>query len=401
MFKIIHTSDWHLGKTFHQYNRDDEFEFFFQNLYHRVKTDKPDALLISGDIFDTMSPSLSAQRLWASVLENLTAIAPHMDIIAIAGNHDSGSKLDVYANLFRDKIHIVGRSQEFFVLTGADGSHAVVCAVPYIPGGFYRNYLEAIGYTGDDEESHMKQYFRAIAEKGAELRPTPDTPLILMAHTAVTGADFTGQEEYKFVFNDVSLLGEGYDYIALGHIHYPQNVKEGAAIVRYSGAPFAMGFDEAYPHSLSVVCFDGRKPALEIFEHHELRTPISLFEDAPLKSDDVKDFIKKYEKETADQYLRIFYHDDGTFNLAHRRQLEVAFAEHPHVRLCVLQPVKPAAEHTEDGYEAAEIDITPENVASLDAMGIAERRFYQIYNTEMPEKLVSLLKSVIYEDSEN
>lgn len=396
MFKIIHTSDWHLGQTFHQYTREEEFDFFLQQLYEIVERERPDAVCISGDIFDSMTPSLAAQRQWSAALERLSDIDRAMHIVAIAGNHDSGSKLEVNAKILRENIHVIGRRPEVFTLKGRDGSNAVICAVPYIPGSFYRNYLESIGHL--EEEEPMRAFFARIAAEGKRVKPAADSPVILMAHTAVSGADYTGQDKYKFIFNDVEILGDGYDYVALGHIHYPQTILQGDTNVRYCGAPLAMGFDESYPHSVTVATFEGGKTDIEIIQLLEYRQPVTLFADEPLKAKDVKKFIKEYRAE-GKQYLRLYYLDDGNFNMEHRRQLEATFADNPAVRLCLILPKRPETGEDES-IEKNENEIRPDNIATIDPLDIARRCFAKKMNCEMPDHLLSLLKSVIDEDSE-
>ncbi len=88
--KLIHTSDWHLGHTLYSYNREDEFRDFICQLAHIVRNEHPDAILISGDIFDSALPTLSARRLWTDALLELKVACPGMTVVATAGNHDSG-----------------------------------------------------------------------------------------------------------------------------------------------------------------------------------------------------------------------------------------------------------------------------------------------------------------------
>lgn len=396
MFKILHTSDWHLGHSFHQYVRDDEFEHFIDQLCEIAKRERPDAVCISGDVFDSMTPGLTAQRQWASSLERLSLLDQEMSVVAISGNHDSGTKFGVYANVFKDNIRVVGRRAEVFALKGHDGTEAVICAAPYVPGSFYRNYLEA---TGQDAEEPMRAYFARLAAQAQTKKSTESTPVILLAHTAVTGADFQGQDKYKFVFNDVEIFGDGYDYVALGHIHFPQTVKPERPVVRYCGAPLAIGFDESYGHSVSVVTIGEGKVEVREAELDELRVPVTLFADSPLKANEVKGFIKEY-KPGRKQYLRLYYLDDGNFTVEHRRQLETAFEADGTVRLCLTVPVLPEVEE-ETKKSLEDSRITPENIADFDPIDIARRCFVKNKNTEMPDHLLDKLKSIIHEDTED
>lgn len=399
MFKLIHTSDWHLGHTFHQFNRDEEFNYFLSQLYDIVRHEQPDAICISGDIFDTMSPSISTQRLWASALEKLSTIVPDMNIVAIAGNHDSGSKLEIYAHIFRDNIRIVGKKPEIITLRSRDGSDAVICAVPYIPGAFYRNYLEATGELDDTDSA--KTFFSRMAVRAHQKKSSPSSPVILMAHTAVSGSDFTGQDEYKFLFNDIDILGDKFDYVALGHIHFPQTLKQDKTTIRYCGAPLAMGFDENYSHSISVVTFPGNEtaPLLSIIEMQELRKPITLYKTNPLKVNDVDAFLRSYNP-TEPQYIRLYYLDDGHFTLEHIRRIQTHFANSDMARLCLIVPSRP--DITDDVMsEIQKQKITLDNITSFDPLNIARLCFAKKRNIEIPDNLIDLLKSVIDENIED
>ena len=92
--KIIHTSDWHIGQTLYQYSREEEHEFFFEQLKSIIINEKPDALVVSGDIFHSATPTVISQRLYYHTLVELSRLYEDLQIIVVAGNHDSPSRLD-------------------------------------------------------------------------------------------------------------------------------------------------------------------------------------------------------------------------------------------------------------------------------------------------------------------
>ena len=98
--KIIHTSDWHLGQSFYGMERTEEHLAFLSQLCDTVKVERPDALIISGDIYDSVAPSLTAQRLYNKMMLELHGTLPEMKIVVTAGNHDSSSRLELHSDLW-------------------------------------------------------------------------------------------------------------------------------------------------------------------------------------------------------------------------------------------------------------------------------------------------------------
>ena len=98
--KIIHTSDWHIGQTLHQYQRDDEHRFFFNQLKNIILEVKPDALIVSGDIFHSATPTVVSQRIYYHALVELSQLLDDFQIIVTAGNHDSPSRIEAPRELW-------------------------------------------------------------------------------------------------------------------------------------------------------------------------------------------------------------------------------------------------------------------------------------------------------------
>lgn len=394
MIKILHTSDWHLGHLFQNHDREDEFRYFFDQLYDTVRTEHPDVICISGDIFDTMNPSLGAQNLWAEVLGNLNTEFPDIHVVAIAGNHDSGSKLAVYSTLMRPGIHIVGRDAEVFRFECRDGG-VVIAAVPYIPDGHYSGRLARLTGSEPDVEDAMQAYFAEVGRRVAELRREGD-PAVMMAHLAVANSDFRGQDRFKFNFYDSKVLGSEFDYTALGHIHFAQNL--GTPKMRYSGAPMAMGFDEDYGHSISIVELDGAgcEPRIRTVDLVPLRRALTLPEDEPLAPVDVELFLNAVDK-TTPYYLRVDVYNDEDFGMTLRRKIETAFEDTP-VRFGYIRLVpRPTCETAE---APVPVLSATDSLEHIDPVDIATRYYRAGKGVDMPERLVKKLKEVTDDNNE-
>lgn len=250
--KIIHTSDWHLGATLYGHDRLDDHREMLRQLTETVASEQPDAMLVSGDIFDNSSPSAAAERLLDSALMELAdAGKPGMKIILTSGNHDSPSRHTTHSAVYsRLGIHTIGSAgitadtdiaeiaDRFIIRVGEKGT---VIAVPYINR---RNMPEGLFDGLTDIVSR-------------EISPT--LPTVMMAHLPVSRSVTTGHSDAdeRFVGGcenvEIDSLGHGYDYLALGHIHCPQQWNTGNAIARYCGTPLPISFDEGYPHSVTIV----------------------------------------------------------------------------------------------------------------------------------------------------
>lgn len=256
MFKIIHTSDWHLGQNFYGYDRSEEQADFLRQLVDIVRQQQPDALLVSGDIFHTAAPSSAAVTLYVNAMLDIHNACPKMAIVVIAGNHDSASRLQCDSRLWElAGVRVLGgiaRDSEGLADLDRHIIHVkdkgIVAAVPFAyPASFP---LVNDEHVGSDQRQPV--YFQSLLDHVNAQNPA-QLPVVLMAHLAVNGSDFTGHEVGMMECVEVGVLGNGYDYAALGHIHRPQDVSERA---RYCGTPLAVSFDEQFEHSVSIVEID-------------------------------------------------------------------------------------------------------------------------------------------------
>lgn len=258
--KILHTSDWHIGRTLYGRKRYDEFEAFLTWLAETIQRNEINVLLVAGDVFDTSAPSNRAQELYYRFLCRVAAPSCR-HVVVVAGNHDSPSFLNAPRELLKAlNVHVVGNASEALddeVLVLRDGQNTpelIVCAVPHLRDRDIR-VAEAGESVGDKERKltegirHHYAGVAAIAErKRAELGV--DVPMVAMGHLFTAGGqtvDGDGVRELyvgSLAHVTAGIFPECFNYLALGHLHVPQKVN-GSETMRYSGSPLPMGFGEA------------------------------------------------------------------------------------------------------------------------------------------------------------
>jgi exonuclease SbcD len=270
--KVLHTSDWHIGRTLYGRKRYEEFEALLTWLAETIRKNEIDALLVAGDVFDTSAPSNRAQELYYRFLCRVAASSCR-HVVVIAGNHDSPSFLNAPRELLKAlDVHVVGSltsdpEDEVLVLRNAqDAPELIVCAVPYLRDRDIR--VAEAGESVEDKERKLIEGIRthyatvaALAEKKRdELRA--DIPIVAMGHLFTAGGqtvDGDGVRELyvgSLAHVTAGIFPASFDYLALGHLHVPQKVS-GLETIRYSGSPLPMGFGEAKQQkSVCQVGFD-------------------------------------------------------------------------------------------------------------------------------------------------
>lgn len=278
--RVLHTSDWHLGRQLYGQKRYEEFEAFLQWMLVQIREQAVDLLLIAGDIFDTTTPSNRAQSLYYRFLDGV-ARSPCRHVVIIGGNHDSPSLLDAPAQLLKAlDVHVVGAAREnpedevVLLRNPAGEPEAIICAVPYLRDRDIRR-AEA-GESLEDKDRKLvagiREHYERVCTAAEQLRSrlATEIPLIGMGHLfAAGGKTLDGDGVRDLYVGSLAQLGvdafpDCLDYVALGHLHVPQAVA-GREHIRYSGSPLAMGFGEAHQQkSLCLIDFQGRTPALQL-----------------------------------------------------------------------------------------------------------------------------------------
>lgn len=307
MFKFIHTSDWHLGQNFYGYDRSEEQSDFLRQLADIVREEQPDALLVSGDVYHTSAPSSAAVGLYVEGMLAIHDACPKMEIIVIAGNHDSASRLESDSLLWeRSGVKVLGgiaRTVDGQADLGRHiipvGEKGLVAAVPFAyPTSFPRVNDERV-----EADKREGAYFAALLEQVGAMN-TQGLPVALMAHLAVNDSDFTGHDRnMKMECVEVDTLGEGYDYAALGHIHRPQQT---SARAWYCGTPIAVSFDENCDHVVNIVEIDahGSSPRVTAREINNIKPLLTIPPKVPVELDDALAEVEQNE-DVKDAYIRL------------------------------------------------------------------------------------------------
>lgn len=295
--KILHTSDWHLGHSLYNYDRMEEHRDMLHQMTDIVREHKPDVFLICGDVYHTAQPSSAVQTMLMEALVEIKDANPGMAIVVTAGNHDSGSKLDIFRSPWRIlKVHTMG------TLNKEDIEEHII----EIPD---KGFIVAVPYC--HERNIPDNFFQSIMDVVRE-RNSGNLPVVLTAHTTVKGCDFSGHDNSsEFMVGgidslDLKELGEGYDYLALGHIHHAQFVHTGKHNVRYSGSPIAVSFDENYPHSVSMVEIGNHDetPKVETIEIINPRPLVTLPTEGMATWQDAKKMLKAFPDDIP-AYIRL------------------------------------------------------------------------------------------------
>ncbi len=252
--RIIHTADWHLGKRMEQHERTDEHRHFLEWLLEAIRTERADALIVAGDIFDTGSPSNTALRLYYDFLSRVRDTSCR-DVIIIGGNHDSIATLNAPRDLLRFfNVHVIGGvpddpADQIIELSNKTGElQAVVAAVPFIRDKDVR--LSIAGESPEEQEQRLKE---GIIRHYTNLVPLLEqykeqsVPLLTTGHLFAQGGVKSDDERDIHIGNLGKIAGDQFpdifDYVALGHLHRPQIVS-GLEHIRYSGSPIPLDFSE-------------------------------------------------------------------------------------------------------------------------------------------------------------
>ncbi len=254
--RILHTADWHLGRTLHGVDLGGAHASFLDHLVETARAAKVDAVLVAGDVYDRAFPTLEAVALLQDALVRLCEVTR---VVITPGNHDSAIRLGFASELFRERLSVRPRPLDAaspIVIPDAEGAAGLlVYAVPYLDPDAARTTLA----PWSDEPLHRSHEAalttvvrRAASDLATRRERGPRVPAVLMAHAFVQGG-LACDSERDIRVGGVDAVpaavfdGAGFDYVALGHLHGPQRVgaEEGPGPrIRYAGSPVAMSFSE-------------------------------------------------------------------------------------------------------------------------------------------------------------
>lgn len=249
--RILHTADWHLGRTLHGESLEEATACFLDWLVLTVQRESVDVVLIAGDIYDRGVPPPWAVRALDRILLRLSSITR---VVLIPGNHDSATRLGFGADLLQAAVAIRTAPEAVDIPTEVDiaGDRVLIYSIPYLDPDLSRYQLA----DGDrvpprSHEGVVGAALDRIADDLHRRDSDRDAAVIVMAHAFLTGG-LPSDSERNIEVGGAAVVPAGLfdrlpklDYVALGHLHRPQSVRGARAEIRYSGSPIPLSFSEA------------------------------------------------------------------------------------------------------------------------------------------------------------
>lgn len=420
--RLLHTSDWHLGQSLHNFDRHYEHQRFLDWLLDTIVSEQADALLVAGDVFDNANPSAASQRQLYTFLQQARARAPQLDIVVIAGNHDSPGRLEAPGPLLevhgttvigyphRDADGNINLDRLLVPLTGKDGAVAAwVLAIPFLRHGDVPRPApadtaegEGEGESGSASAPQPDPYLSGIAElyrqalEMAGTRAAAGQAIVAMGHCHMVNGTMSADSERRIVIGGTEMLPAGIfpppiAYAALGHLHLAQQVGPHAHI-RYSGSPIPLSFAEtSYPHQVLRIDLHGAQvgemTALPIPRAVQLlRVP-----EKPAPLEEVKAALRALDLAEAP--------------LEQQPLLEVRIklsAPEPGLRAAIEEalqgkPVRLAKIETSSASRSSfeEVALSLDQLATLQPDDIFKRLYQQRYGTEAPPEQLAAFAELV------
>ncbi len=298
--RFLHTSDWHVGTLLNGKDRTQEHALFLEELSGIVTEEKIEVVLISGDLFDTINPPAEAERLVFDYFR--TMAEKKVPVVVIAGNHDSGSRIEGRARLLQlVNVHAFGKPQKnsSIELKNEKGESLVIVALPFAGEVKLLDWDESQEQDQSQQKSSyaekMKTLFTILAGKNFK----EGSINVMMAHLTIEGALLSGSEKSLRMSDTwalpVSMLPEEGSYLALGHIHRFQKLKD-SPLACYSGSPLQIDFGEEKDEK--GVCIVEAKfgvPAQCAFRKLEKITPLKTLRIAQNEISETAEIYKDFK----------------------------------------------------------------------------------------------------------
>jgi len=408
--RLLHTSDWHLGQTLHNFDRIYEHQCFLDWLVDTLDEERIDVLLIAGDIFDNANPSSIAHRQLYRFLQRARSRVPQLQVVVIAGNHDSPGRLEaptplleaygtiVVGNVLRGTDGEADLERLLVPLHDHDGNVAAWClAVPFLrPGDVPR--LRAAEGDEVTEAASLDPYLLGTtllyrqAYALARARATDGQAIIAMGHCHMVDGQSSNDSERRIVIGGAealpsSMFDPSIAYAALGHLHLAQKVG-GRENVRYSGSPLPLSFSEVnYQHQVLRIDLDGSRAGAiaPLFVPRAvalLRVPA-----LPAPLDDALAALEALEldpdlPQQAWPYLEVRVLLDGP-EPGLRARIEAALEGKP-VRLAKIEPTR---KHVPADDTALALSL--DQLAQLQPDEVFRRLWLQKYGAEAPPEQIA------------
>jgi DNA repair protein SbcD/Mre11 len=401
--KLLHTSDWHLGQTFYEYSRDYEHQHFLEWLTATIAEKEIDVLLVCGDVFDVSNPASASVTMFYKFLMGSVHSRPGLQVIVIAGNHDSPSRLEAPKPLLEySNITIVGNpdylpdgsinlEKLIIPIKNISGKVEAWCiAMPFIrPGDYSSTTGFGTSYPDGIHAIYKEAYEYAISKKQT------GEGLIALGHLHTSGAEVSGNDKSErpimggVDFVPITAFDDHLAYTALGHIHKAQKVG-GKENIRYSGSPLPMSFSERdYKHQVILLEMGGEH-VLHI-ESIEVPVKVKLLS-VPKAHKPLKEVLTELSclPRSSDidhaPYLEVRVLLESP-EPSLRHQVETAL-KGKNARLAKIDVKYPVGIHEEE--EA----FTFEKLQELQPVSVFSRVYKSRFKNEVPKELIALFNEV-------
>ena len=402
MIRILHTADWHLGQIFFGYDRTGEHEVFLNWLAEEIRQKEIDALIIAGDVFDVSNPSAASQSMYYQFIYRVTAENPYLQIVIVAGNHDSAARLEAPLPLLqamRTEVRGVVRKLEggeidydhlTVELKNRQGEVGLLCmAVPFLRQGDY----PAVQTEGNPYAEGVRELYAQLLQRLWKRR-TENQAILAIGHLQATGSEIA-EKDYseRTVIGGLECVSpeafsEQIAYTALGHIHKAQRVS-GRENVRYAGSPIPMSFAEKhYHHGVVMVTFDGGCAVdIERLECPKLIPLMSVPNGEPVSPEAILKALKELpETEAVAPYLEVKVLLEEPEPML-RQEIEEALADKNYRLARIVSTYR-----TDIGNTVKENENWKRGLQEMSPLQIAQSAFEKIYQVEMPVELTGLFE---------
>lgn len=307
--KFIHTADWHLGKLLKEHSMTEDQEWLLNNRFlPLVDDEKPDVILLSGDVYDRSYPPEEAVELFDRMTEEIVG-KRKIPFIIISGNHDSAERLAVASRLLKwQGLYIFGPLTRLFPVILEDaGGKVAFCPLPYAEPARVRDMMNTLGLKGADQVHSYEEAETVLSRYLLSLLPAEPLRKVALAHAFAAGGTPSESERPLSIggYDRISdSVFEEYDYTALGHLHRPQKTQKESEKIQYSGSLMRYSFDEVNQKK-GVIVGELDKEGKVHTTFHEMvpRYQVRCMEGA-------FDTLMSEETEPSDDYLQIRLTDE-------------------------------------------------------------------------------------------
>ncbi len=415
MLKVFHTADWHLGQSFCGFDRDYEHARFVEWLLEQIQSQQPDALLLAGDVFDSINPSAVAQKRFYTFLAKAHAVLPTLQTVIIAGNHDAAARLEAPSDLLESlEITVVGtvrrdgdgeiNLQRFLVpLSNRTGKvQGIVLAVPFLRP----SDVPLVPDVADSYLDGIRELYRQVTEAAVTMQAEqfPEAALIAMGHCHLTGGSESPDSERRLIVGGAEAVGiDVFDprlaYAALGHLHRSQEFDDGR--VRYSGSPIPLSFAETrYRHQILQLTLENTK--LSSVEEIPIPRSTTLLQVPSTCARPIDELLPRLESLDLDvslpteqqPFLEVRIQETGP-DPTRRTRIEKALHGQP-VRLASIKVERQARESTDHQNEEPLIAESLQDIQPLDIFMDAWR---EKYSSDPDTAIVKAFHEILLQES--